>query len=154
VKVDEREQFEVLQPDELAKACRGKLHPKAEEGILLFDDKEYWHAHEALEEAWLDEPGPARHLYKGILQAGVAYLQVQRGNSMGAMKMHRRSQLWLTPWPDHCRTVDVGQLKADLKIVIGVVRRLGPDGLEEFDQNLLKPIRRVPAGTEREGDIQ
>ena len=153
MKVDEREVFEGLQPDELAEACKGKLHRKAEEGIRLFDDKEYWHAHEALEEAWLDEPGPARHLYKGILQAGVAYLQVQRSNFVGVMKMHRRSQVWLNPWPEHCLTIDVGQLKSDLEKVIEEARRLGPEQLEEFDLSLLRPIRRVPAIIPGEGDI-
>lgn len=142
---DEREQFEALHPDELAAACLGELHPMAAEGIRLFDQKDYWHAHEALEEAWLEEPGPVRQLYKGILQAGVAYLQVQRGNFIGAMKMHRRSQVWLTPWPEHCRTVDVAKLKADLEVVIQTARRLGPERLDEFELNLLKPIRRVAA---------
>ena len=143
MQVDEREQFESLEAAELAQACKGKLHSKAEEGIRLFDAKEYWHAHEALEAAWLDEPGPARQLYKGILQAGVAYLHVQRGNFVGVMKLHKRSQVWLAPWPDLCRSVDVGRLKADLEMVIAEVRRLGVERINEFDQNLLKPIRRT-----------
>lgn len=154
VKVEERELFEGLQPDELAEACRGKLHKKAEEGIRLFNENEYWHAHEALEDAWLDEAGPVRHLYKGVLQVGVAYLQVQRSNFMGAMKMHRRSQTWLTPWPEHCRTIDVEQLRTDLEIVVREVRRLGANRIEEFEQSLFKPIRRVAADSEREGSIQ
>ena len=140
---DERAQFENLTSVELEQACTGKLHPKAEEGIRLFDAKDYWHAHEALEEAWLAEKGPARHLYKGILQAGVAYLQVQRGNYVGIMKMHKRSQVWLSPWPDVCRTVDVLQLKEDLEKVIAEARRLGVERIGEFDQSLLKPIQRT-----------
>ncbi|MCH7664196.1 MAG: DUF309 domain-containing protein [Chloroflexi bacterium] len=140
---DERAQFESLETAELAQACNGTLHPTAEDGIRLFDAKEYWHAHEALEEAWLEEKGPARQLYKGILQAGVAYLHIQRGNFVGAMKLHKRSQVWLAPWPDLCRTVDVRQLKADLETVIAEVRRLGVEHIDEFDQSLLKPIQRV-----------
>ncbi len=139
---DERAQFESLTSEVLEQACTGKLHPKAEEGIRLFDAKDYWRAHEALEEAWLAEKGPARQLYKGILQAGVAYLHIQRGNFVGAMKMHKRSQVWLSPWPDVCRTVDVMQLKADLEKVIAEARRLGVEHIDEFDQSLLKPIQR------------
>ncbi len=139
---DERAQFESLTSVVLEQACGGKLHPKAEEGIRLFDAKDYWLAHEALEEAWLAEKGPARQLYKGILQAGVAYLHIQRGNFVGAMKMHKRSQVWLSPWPDVCRTVDVMQLKADLEKVIAEARRLGVENIDEFDQSLLKPIQR------------
>ena len=132
MQVDEREHFESLKAADLAEACAGELHPKAEEGIRLFDAKEYWHAHEALEEAWMAETGPARQLYKGILQAGVAYLQVQRGNFVGAMKMYRRSQVWLSPWPDVCRTIDVKQLKADLEMVIVEARRLGVEQIDGF----------------------
>jgi len=91
----------------------------------------------------LAEKGPARQLYKGILQAGVAYLHIQRGNFVGAMKMHKRSQVWLSPWPDVCRTVDVMQLKKDLENVIAEARRLGVEHIDEFDQSLLKPIQRT-----------
>ena len=66
-----------VHPNEFPEACQGALHPMAVKGISLFDERQYWEAHEALEAAWLDEEGPARHLYKGILQAGVTYLQIE-----------------------------------------------------------------------------
>lgn len=132
-------------PQQLPSACQGQLHPMAEEGLRLFAQGEYWHAHEALEQAWLEEPGPVRHLYKGILQAGVLYLHVQRQNFLGVVKMYERSKVWLAPWPDHCHTIDVGQLRADIQAVIKVAGRLGPDRLDQFDPSLLKPVKRVPA---------
>jgi predicted metal-dependent hydrolase len=120
--------------------CVGRLHPMAELGFVLFNKGEYWKAHEALEEAWKSEPGEIRHLYRGILQVGVAYLHVTRRNYAGAMKLYRRSQRWLSPFPDRCRGIEVGQLKADFEAVIAEVRRLGPDHLDAFDPGLLKPI--------------
>jgi predicted metal-dependent hydrolase len=60
-----------------------KMHPKAIEGIVLFNAGQYWKAHEALEEAWMDETGEVRHLYRGILQVGVTYLHVERKTTMG-----------------------------------------------------------------------
>ena len=113
----------------------------AGKGIELFNDGEYWLAHEALEEAWLDEGGEARNLYKAILQAGVVYLFVERGNYRGALKVYGRCWRWLEAIPDRCKGLDIGQLKEDLKAVVGEVRRLGPDGLDGFDQSLLKPIK-------------
>ncbi len=143
---DLEQQAEVIvQPDEIPCACQGELHPMADEGIRLFDAKKYWHAHEALEEAWLEEPGPVRHLYRGILQIAVMYLHVQRANFIGAAKMYERSRKWLAPWPAHCRTIDVGQLKVDVEVVLAAAGKLGPDELHRFDQALLKPIRRVAA---------
>lgn len=138
-----RYQFSPTQ-QEIRSGCQGPLHPKAEEGIRLFNEGDYWRAHEALEEAWLEEPGSARALYKAILQAGVFYLQIQRGNLRGAFKMHKRCLVWLTPWPDQCRTINIGQLKIDIQIALDQAATLGADHLDEFDHTLLKPLQRVP----------
>lgn len=140
-------------PDEIERSCQGPIHAMAVEGFKLFDAREYWRAHEALEEAWLDEPGPVRHLYRGILQAGVVYLHVQRANYRGVMKVYRRSLRWLDPFPDHCRGIDVERLRADLDRVVEAARRLGPERLEELDPDLIKPIPWVspPEGYPVEG---
>lgn len=91
----------------------------------------------------MEESGPAKALYKGILQAGVMYLQIERQNLRGAMKMYVRCKVWLWPWPDMCRTVDVGQLKKDVEVAATEAKRLGEERLEQFNSALFKKIRRV-----------
>jgi len=130
-------------PHEIKQGCRSPLHPKAEEGIQLFNQRAYWLAHEALETAWLEEPTPARALYKGILQAGVMYLQIERNNLIGTLKMYRRSMVWLAPWPDQCGSVDVGRLKADLRAAVQAAQELGKGNLDQIDQGLFKPVTRI-----------
>ncbi len=120
--------------------CEGPLHPMAVRGLELFNAHRYWLAHEALEEAWKEEPGQIRHLYRAILQVGVAYLHVERRNYVGAMKLYHRSHRWLDPFPEHCRGVDLARLRLDLERVIAEVRRLGPQRMEEFNLSLLKPV--------------
>ena len=120
--------------------CEGELHPSAIEGLKLFNAGHYWEAHEALETAWIEEESPARHLYKGILQAGVMYLQIERSNFIGMAKMYERARRWLAPWPDMCRGVNVGKLKADVEAAISAAGKLGPERLEEFDRGLLKTV--------------
>lgn len=120
--------------------CEGELHPYAVKGLLLFNQGEYWRAHEALEEAWREEKGQIRHLYRGILQVGVAYLHIKRGNYDGAMKLYHRSIYWLDPFPKVCRGVDVGQLQADLEAAIVEMRRLGPEKMNQINLSLLKPV--------------
>lgn len=132
-----------VNPEEIPQACAGELHPMALKGIELFDQRKYWHAHEALEAAWIAEQGPARHLYKGILQAGVTYLQIERGNFVGMAKMHQRSKKWLGPWPDHCRGLDIGQLRKDLARAVEHAGRLGPNRLDQFDVDLYRKIKRL-----------
>lgn len=121
--------------------CAGTIHPAAIKGMGLFNDGEYWLAHEALEEAWKDEGGAVRELYRAILQTGVVYLHIERNNYNGAVKTYRKVQKWIQPWPDVCRGIQIGELRRDLEAVIEEVRRLGPDRLVEFDRSLFKPVR-------------
>lgn len=130
-----------VEPENVDAACKGPLHPMAVKGIGLFDNGHYWEAHEALEAAWKDERSPARHLYKGILQVGVMYLQIERGNFVGMAKMHERWKKWLRPWPDICRGVDVAQLRADAEAAVAAAGKLGPDRLGEFDKSLFRKIK-------------
>jgi hypothetical protein len=117
------------------------LHPQAVEGLRLMNHGEYFEAHEALEAAWKAEPGPLRDLYKGILQAAVTYLHIERGNYRGAVKVYGRSQKWLTQWEGVVLGIDVAALRRDLDAAVTEVRRLGPERLAEFDRGLLKPVR-------------
>jgi len=109
----------------------------------LFNSGAYWEAHEALEAAWKDEPGPQRYLYQGILQVGVVYLQIERNNFIGMAKMFERCQKWLRPWPDLCRGVDVAQLRADVAAAVTAAGQLGPGNLAAFDRSLFKKIIRA-----------
>ncbi len=124
-----------------ASDCAGAIHPAAIKGMQLFNKGEYWLAHEALEEAWKEESGAVRELYRAILQTGVVYLHVTRNNYNGAVKVYRKVQKWITPWPEVCRGIQIGQLRRELDIVIEGVKRLGPDRLTEFDRSLFKPVQ-------------
>ena len=120
--------------------CSGSLHPKAIEGLRLFNAGEYFEAHEELETAWKEETGPIRRLYQGILQAAVMYLHIQRGNYEGAVKVYGRSMRWLRTWPEVYCGVNVTKLRADMQRVIAEVERLGPERIAEFDSSLFQPV--------------
>ena len=120
--------------------CAGNLPEEAIQGFNLFNAGKYWLAHEALEEAWLNEENPVRNLYKGILQAVVTYLHIQRGNYQGAIKVFQRAMRWLDQYPDECRGIEVAQLRVDLQNAISKVKALGAERMEEFDPDLFKPI--------------
>ena len=124
----------------MAEDCSGELHPRAREGIDLFNRGRYFEAHEALEAAWKDERGRVRELYQGILEAAVVYLHVTRRNYAGAVKVYGRSMKWLRTWPETCRGVQVGRLRDDLTAVFREVERLGEEHLDEFDAVLFKPV--------------
>lgn len=91
-----------------------KLHPKAFKGILLFNQRKFFDAHEELEIAWRDEQTQLRDLYRGILQVGVAYYHIQRRNFSGAIKLLQRSQKWLEPFPNKFHGINLKKLKKDV----------------------------------------
>jgi predicted metal-dependent hydrolase len=126
--------------DAIAEACRGQLSSLAARGIELFNAGEYFEAHEELEHAWNEEPGPARELYRALLQVAVAYLQITRGNYSGAMKMFLRVRQWIDPLPEVCRGVQIGRLRRQAQEVREILERLGPGRLAEFDRSLLRPV--------------
>ncbi len=123
-----------------ADGCSRALHPRARDGIALFNRGEYFEAHEALEEAWREEKDAIRDLYRGVLQIAVVYLHITRGNYAGAVKVYERSKKWLKDWPDICQEIKVGRLREDAEGVMAEIRKLGPERITQFDTSLLKPV--------------
>ncbi len=121
--------------------CKKALPPLAIDGVKKFNAGEYYPQHDLFEEQWVNTQAPVRDLYRAVLQVGVAYFQIERGNYRGALKMLQRSVQWLTILPDICQTIDVEQLRKDSYAVRAELERLGEDRLDEFDKSLLKPIR-------------
>jgi len=52
----------------------------ARAGARLFDDGEWWHAHEAWEEAWKAAADPASGYLKGLVQLAAAGYHTERSN--------------------------------------------------------------------------
>ena len=137
------------QPDDatmaqLACQCQETLPPLAVAGAQLFNRGQYYKQHDLFEELWMETAGPVRDLYRAILQVGVAYYQIERGNYRGALKMLQRSVQWLYLLPDACQGIDIAQLRRDSYAVRGELQRLGPDRLAEFDRDLIKKLRWQP----------
>ena len=127
--------------DRTLEDCAGTLHPKAVEGIQLFNAGKYFEAHEELEIAWKEETGSIRDLYRGLLQVAVTYLHITRANYDGAIKVHGRSQKWTNGWAEICRGINIGKFRRDAETVMREVTRLGKDDISRFDPVLFKPIQ-------------
>lgn len=125
----------------IAAACTEPLAELARSGIELFNQGAYYGCHDALEAAWMSDPGAGRDLYRGLLQVAIAYYQIERGNYRGAVKMLLRVRQWLDPLPAVCRGVDVAALRDGVEHVRAALSELGETRLDEFDRSLLRPIR-------------
>jgi hypothetical protein len=89
-----------------------------------------------------------RDLYRAVLQVGVAYYQIQRGNYRGALKMLQRSVQWLVVLPDRCQGINIARLREDSFRVRAELERLGEMRFSEFDHSLLRGVEWVEAASE------
>lgn len=137
---------------------RARCHdaPPAEllRGVAQFNQREYFEAHETLEELWNAEPDVCRVLYKGILQVGVGCYHLLRGNWRGATLKLRAGAEYLEPFAPACMGVEVGRLIADARRLVAEVEAAGPDGLARVDRDLLPVIAMTPATGEDAGEAR
>jgi len=108
--------------------------PLAQQGIAEFNQGEYFEQHEHLEAAWLAEPRPIRDFYQGILQVGVALLQIERHNWRGAIKLFRRGLPKLRRLPAVCQGIDLQRFRRAAEALHGEVAQRGPAHIHEFER--------------------
>ena len=106
-----QEWFDPVGQASLAEACAGELSSLAVEGVHSHNAGHFFEAHEHLEHAWMEADEDEGFLYRALLQLTVAHLHLERGNLAGAVKMFMRIHRWLDPLPDHCRGIDLEQLR-------------------------------------------
>ena len=131
----------VMDEKGILNTCQDPLSVHAIQGLELFNQGEYFDAHELLEVAWKADPSSGRELYRAILQIGIAYLQIERRNYNSAIKMFLRVRQWISPIPEICRGVDVADLRMNAQLVYDALVALGPDGIAQFDKRLFRPIK-------------
>jgi len=68
------------------------------EFILRFNRREFFDAHEVLEELWQTYGGPDRTFYQGLIQVAVALEHRQRGNLRGARGVLASARRRLEPY--------------------------------------------------------
>jgi CheY-like chemotaxis protein len=134
------EYAKVIDIEQIQGTCLDELPHLAKRGLEEFNRGEYFRAHDSLELAWMGEQSAGRELYRAILQVAVAYYQIVRGNYNGAAKMLLRMRKWLYPLPGMCRGINIDQLRNDVDAVHAELIALGPDGMDQFNLELLKPV--------------
>ena len=75
-----------------------------EDGVRLFNEREFWHAHEAWEELWLEADDDDLVLfYQGLIQLAAAYHHMKRGTFSGAVRLFDAARQKLERFPpDFC----------------------------------------------------
>ena len=77
------------------------------EFVDLWNRREFYDAHEALEDLWLDDDGPDRRFHQGLIHLAAAYLHLWRGNVPGARARLASGAAHLHPYGDIHRGLDL-----------------------------------------------
>lgn len=125
------------EPDPCAEAPPPLLLKAIEE----FNRGQFFECHETLEELWKEERRPVRDLYQGVLQIGVGFYHLRRGNYRGAVLSLGRGVDRLRPLPAVCQGVLVGRMVADAERALVALRGLAPGRIAEFDSALNPKIQ-------------
>jgi hypothetical protein len=66
--------------------------PRYLAGILFFNGRDFFEAHEVWEDLWADSHGDERRFYQGLIQAAVGLFHFGNGNLGGAAKLYHSSR--------------------------------------------------------------
>lgn len=88
------------------------------EGIRLFNEEHFWHAHEHWEMCWRVSSEPDATFYKGIIQASAALVHWQRGNLRGLHLNWEKSRQKLFNLPNPYMGIDLRAFSAMMEAFI------------------------------------
>ena len=84
--------------------------PRFLQGVVFFNDCEFFEAHESWEELWADDQSPSRTFYQGLIQVAVCLHHFGNGNIRGARKLYHSSRKYLEPYRPFREGVDLEKL--------------------------------------------
>ena len=114
------------------------------EGLELFNEREFFEAHELLELAWRAESDPIRNLYQGILQIGVGFYHMTCLNYTGTVVKLRSGIELLEPFVPRCQSIEVAPLLKSARTHLAAVVARGPANIGDFDPSTFPTITYAP----------
>lgn len=114
------------------------------EGVRLFNAGQFYECHHSLEAIWLEERDPIRYLYQGVLQVGVGFHHLRRGNWRGAVKLLRDGIDKVECFLPTCMSLDTARLAREASICLIELHTLGQEQVQAFDWTLLPQVHLLP----------
>jgi uncharacterized protein len=96
------------------------------DGITLFNDHEFFEAHEVWEDIWHMAYGVKHYFYQGLIQCSVALEHYRRSNPRGVLSLYKSYQTKFTDVPDIFMGLNVKSFLAEMRQVLGPVVDASP----------------------------
>jgi predicted metal-dependent hydrolase len=81
-------------------------------GLELFNQGEFFEAHEVLEDVWRAAAAPERKFLQGLIQVAVGLHHYSRGNVAGARSVLARAHRNLSPYPERHGGINLAGLRS------------------------------------------
>ena len=88
----------------------------------------YYEAHETLEQLWLEDHGPERDFYQGIIQVAAGYFKWEQEVPQGAVKLLRSAIRKLEPYRPACLGVDMTEFMAGVEADLAAIETVCTQG--------------------------
>ena len=93
-----------------------EYEPRYLAGIVCFNRRDFFEAHEVWENLWLDENvGTDRRFVQGLIQAAVGLFHFGNGNRRGAVKLYGTAKNYMAAYPSPYLGLDHGAFWYDME---------------------------------------
>jgi predicted metal-dependent hydrolase len=92
--------------------------PRYLAGIDLFNQGDYFAAHEVWEDLWLDSPAADRRFYQSLIQAAVALYHLGNKNHGGAKRLFARGRAKMDAYRPTAHGIDVDRFWQQVEAVL------------------------------------
>lgn len=113
-----------------------------DEGLSLFNNKQFFECHEVWESLWMRTPDDRAHLLKGLLQAAIALHHFRRNNYEGARKLYEGQKRILAPFRPQAIGLDLATFDRDMDICCAALSQTAPGSAPRIDPARIPTLRR------------
>jgi predicted metal-dependent hydrolase len=113
-----------------------------EEGVRLYNNGEFFEAHEVWESLWAEDVSEAREFYQGLIQAAAAFFKLESGVPLGTVKLLTKCLPLLKMYPDSFLGFRVREFRDALEECLDEAQRLVDREVDEFDGGLIPKLMR------------
>jgi hypothetical protein len=119
--------------------------PRYLAGILLFNEGDFFGAHEVWEDLWSESHGDERRFVQGLIHAAVGLCHFGNGNLAGAVKLYRSARDYMRPCGSPFLGLDADAFWRQMDRCFGpLLAEAMPDRLLRPQEDLLPTIALDP----------
>ena len=111
------------------------------EFIRLYNEGDYYEAHEVLEDLWIMEVPPLKDFYKGLIQAAAAILLWERKRLGGARRMFHSACKILDSYPDKYQGIELREFLLQYRTYFDPLVKSANGSCEMPNRELIPALR-------------